>query len=118
MRVSTLIMAGALSLTPMLPAWAANTTTSPASMAHPILRQINIRLRNQSIRIQRDLKSGKLTKDQAVSLRANLKSVRQQEISFFKQNGNHDLTTAQQGQINALLDKNSGALGETVPSGE
>jgi hypothetical protein len=118
MRVSKLMMTGLLLLTTTLPIWAANPTSSSAATTHPIVHQINTRLRTQWMLIAQGLKSGKLTKDQAASLRASLKSTRLQEVSFFKQNGNHDLTTAQQTQLNTLLDKNSGTLAETVPSGE
>lgn len=118
MRVSTLIMTAALSLIPMFPAWAANQPASSAAAAHPITHQLNTRLRSQWMLVQQGLKSGKLTKEQANTLKTSLRSVRQQEVSFLKESGNHDLTSAQLTQLNTLLDKNSSAIGETVPVGQ
>lgn len=118
MRVSTLMMIAALSLIPMFPASAANQTAPSAAVAHPVTHQVNTRLRSQWMLVQQCLKSGKLTKEQASTLKASLRSVRQQEVSFLKESGNHDLTSAQLTQLNSLLDKNSSAIGETVPVGQ
>lgn len=79
----------------------------------PNLHQINTRLRAQWKLIQQGVKSGKVTKDQASALRSDLKSVRQQEVGFIKQDGKQDLTTDQVSQLSALLDKNSTTLGES-----
>ena len=83
-----------------------------------MVHKIHTRLRTQWMLLQQGLKSGKLTKDQAVSIRDSFRSIRQQEVSFFRQNKNHDLTADQQSQLNAMLDKNSAILGETVPAGQ
>ncbi len=118
MRFPVLLVAAALSLASMAPALAANPSVTPVAVTHPLTHQVNSRIRDQWMLIQQGLKSGKLTKEQATALRGSLKSVRVQEVSFFKQNGNHDLTSAQQSQLNGMLDKNSSELGETVPAGE
>jgi hypothetical protein len=68
------------------------------------------------MKILNDKKSGKITPQQADSLKASLKSVRQQEVTYLKQNSNHELTADQESQLNALLDKNSATIGET-PTG-
>ncbi len=71
-----------------------------------------MRLQNQWLLVQLRTKSGKFTKDQADSLRTNLKLIRDQELAFYKQNNKHQLTNDQQKQLNKLLNKNSKALGE------
>ena len=94
-------------------AFSANPVSSKAAIkADSSSHQFNLRLRNQWMLIMQGLKSGKLTKEQAASLRADLKNTRQQEIGFFKLNQNHTLTSVQQNQLNAALDKNSNLLGE------
>ena len=115
MKISTLFaisvwLVGSVTFASPAPSSTSKTSVNP----RPLVHQFNLRLRNQWVLIQQGLKSGKLTKDQAISLRGNLKSARQQEVGFFKLNKNHDLSTDQQGQLNALLDKNSSVLNEPV----
>lgn len=86
--------------------------TNPG-IRHPHLRQIDKRLRAQYMLISKGVKEGKITQSQGSGLKASLKSVHQQAVSFFKANSDHELTADQQGQLNSLLDKNSQALGET-----
>jgi hypothetical protein len=115
----------------LIPALLAGTmfalsTFSPASAAtekkmlayhvsHPNTHQINLRLKKQWLLIMQDYKAGKITKNQAASLRADLKAVHKQEAAYFKQNKNFELTPYQQSQLNQTLDANSGTLGETPP---
>jgi hypothetical protein len=115
MRVSTWLAVLGLFLGSTLCAWAASTTTTPVpyKSANPQTHQINLRLRNQWTLVQKGIKSGKFTKEQGASFRADLKSVREQEVGFFKQNKSHELTADQQSQLDASLDKNSSTLGET-----
>jgi hypothetical protein len=87
-------------------------STTPI-VSSPQVHQINLRLHEQWKLIQAGVKAGKITQIQAATLREDLKSVRQQETAFFKQNGNRSLTTDQQSQLNQALNKNSAALGET-----
>ncbi|HEY5039178.1 MAG TPA: hypothetical protein VIJ93_08925 [bacterium] len=89
---------------------AAPTSSSNPSVTNPQVHQINMRLRAQMRLVQQGFKSGKLTKDQAASLRTDLKSVRQQEMAFFKQNGKKDLTTNQQTQLDQALDINETSI--------
>src|ERR1039457_257383 len=89
---------------------AAPTSTSTPIITNPQIHQINTRLRTQWKLIQQGVKSGKITQAQAANLRADLKSVRQQETVYFKQNGNHTLTADQENQLNQSLNKNSSTL--------
>ncbi len=78
--------------------------------------QYKMRLTNQSKLITIGESKGKITTQQAKDLRTSIKSVRQQEVSFKKTNTDHKLNPDQLSQLNALLDKNSLALGETPAS--
>ncbi len=70
---------------------------------HSPMDKVSIRLRQQNIQIQRDLRAGKLTKDQAKSLKAQVETIRKQEITFLKQNGTKTLTDSQVTQLNQQL---------------
>lgn len=65
--------------------------------------KFSIRFRQQNIQIQRDEKAGKLTKDQAKSLKAQVEAIRKQEIADLKLNGTKTLTDAQVSQLNEQL---------------
>jgi uncharacterized protein involved in exopolysaccharide biosynthesis len=73
--------------------------------------KLAIRLRQQNIQIQRDLKAGKLTKDQAKSLKAQVEAIRKQEIADLKTNGTKTLTDAQVASLNTQLN----SLSKTIP---
>ncbi len=73
--------------------------------------KVVIRLRQQNIQIQRDLRAGKLTKDQAKSLKTQVETIRKQQITFLKQNGTKTLTDAQVAQLNGQLN----ALSKSIP---
>ena len=95
--------------------------TQPTSVAKPSITPlapnpsngVGIRLMNQWHLVTVDLKSGKITQAQAVSIRADLKSIHKQQATFLRASTNHQLTTAQQTQLNSLLDQNSQVLGES-----
>ncbi len=89
-----------------------NSNLKPMTPPHPLAQQINKRLRTQLKLIQKGLRTGKLTKEQAISLRESIKSTRQQMLAFLKQNGNFELTTDQQKQLNRGLDSNSSTIDE------
>src|SRR5260221_11868244 len=89
-----------------------NSNLKPMTPPHPLAQQINKRLRTQLKLIQKGLRTGKLTKEQAISLRESIKSTRQQMLPFLKQNGNFELTTDQQKQLNRGLDSNSSTIDE------
>jgi hypothetical protein len=84
--------------------------TSSAVSPHPLAHSVNLRLKTEWKEIQLGVKSGKISKSQGDSLRAQLKGVRQQETAFFKQNNNHEITADQQTQLNASLDKTELAI--------
>jgi hypothetical protein len=111
MKILTIFIGLFLGLS--ISSFAASTAyKSSVKNPHPNLHQINLRIREQKKLIQTGLKSGKLTEQQAISMRNDLKSVRQQELVLFKETGNHELTTTQQSQFNQILDKHSAILGE------
>lgn len=93
----------------------AKTSVKPVFTHTPDV-QFRLRLMNQTKLITIGVSKGKITKQQEKDLRASLKNIHQQEMSFRKANANHLLTADQASQLNALLDKNSQALGETPPS--
>lgn len=100
------IMAFALMLGISAPLLAATVQSTPIPLTHAI----NVRLATQWKEIQTDLRNGKIRPQQAFALKTTLKKVRLQEITFFKQNNNHELTTDQQTQLNAILDQNEQAI--------
>jgi hypothetical protein len=59
---------------------------------------------------RREVKSGKLTKSQARAVREQVKAIRIQELQFFKENGNKQLTTDQLTQLNNSLTQLSPSL--------
>jgi uncharacterized protein involved in exopolysaccharide biosynthesis len=67
------------------------------------MEKLQVRFRQQNIQIHRDVKAGKLTKDQAKAIKAQLEAVRQTEIADLKQNGTKTLTDAQVAQLNEQL---------------
>lgn len=73
--------------------------------------KLNIRIRQTNIQISRDLKTGKLTKDQAKTLRGQVEAIRKQEITDLKQNGTKTLTDAQIAQLNEQLN----TLSKSIP---
>lgn len=73
--------------------------------------KVNIRLRQQNIQIRRDLKAGKLTKDQAKTLKGQVEAIRKAEIADLKQNGTKTLTDDQVNQLNQQLN----TLSKSIP---
>ena len=66
---------------------------------------------HQMIQIQRNVKAGKLSKAQGKSLQGQVKTVRQQESTYLKQNGDRELTTSQFTELNGQLD----TLSKSIP---
>ena len=80
---------------------------------HPARTEINERIHNQNKRITQERREGDLTKGQAQALRAQDRSVLQQERADAKANGNHGhLTHDQVKTLNTELNANSGAIGK------
>jgi hypothetical protein len=75
------------------------------------MEKLQIRFRQQNIQIHRDVKAGKLTKDQAKAIKVQLETVRQTEIADLKQNGTKTLTDAQVAQLNEQLN----ILSKSIP---
>lgn len=75
------------------------------------MEKLTIRLRQQNIQISRDLKAGKLTKDQAKTLRSQVEAIRKAEIADLKQNGTKTLTDDQVNQLNQQLN----TLSKSIP---
>ena len=73
--------------------------------------KLSIRLRQQNIQIQRDEKTGKLTKAQAKALKGQVETIRKAEIADLKQNGTKTLTDAQVAQLNGQLN----TLSKSIP---
>lgn len=81
----------------------APTPTAPHVVAKTPQNKLAIRIRQQNIQISRDLKAGKLTKDQAKILRGQVEAIRKAEMTDLKQNGTKTLTDAQVSQLNEQL---------------
>jgi Flp pilus assembly protein CpaB len=76
----------------------------------PNLHAVNIILRKQMRQIPKDLKVGKITKTQAQNAWKNLMNTRMQELEFFKQNGQKEITVEQKDQLTKTLNQNSGSI--------
>jgi hypothetical protein len=64
---------------------------------------LNMQIRKLLSQINKDVSSGKLTTSQAPTAVEQVKSIRNQELLFFKQNGNRILTSAQFTQLTQSL---------------
>ena len=85
---------------------------------HPRRNQVNKRVKNQRSRINKDEKSGKITKAQGDQLKANDKAVKQQEHADVKANGG-TLTKGEQKQFNQEENANSKMIhDEAHPAGQ
>lgn len=83
-----------------------NPTGGKFAQKHPRRNQVNNRVKNQRQRINKDVKSGKITQAQATQLRANDKAIKQQEHADVKANGG-SLTKGEQKQLNQEENANS-----------
>ena len=73
--------------------------------------KLNLRIHHQTAQIQKETKLGKLTKDQAKSLKSQVEAIRKQELVFLKQDNAKTLTDAQVVQLNGQLD----SLSKSIP---
>lgn len=87
------------------------TPVSGHFIAKTPMDKLTIRLRQQNIQISRDLKAGKLTKDQAKTLKGQVETIRKAEIADLKQNGTKTLTDDQVNQLNQQLN----TLSKSIP---
>ena len=77
---------------------------------NPAMRNVNMRMMEQMRDISRAVHSGKISKDQAKTLREQVKAIRKQQLDFMKLNGKRDMTPDQVSQINQALDANSKSI--------
>ncbi len=96
-----LFFAFAASTLPAIGAITTGTTPNP----HPNYRQISSRIKSEWKEVLVGAKNKKLSPDQGNTLRANLKSIRRQELAMKQQSTDHELTTAQTAQLNGSLDQ-------------
>ena len=82
----------------------AGLTNSPQLGPHPMPNDVNFKMRQAMELIHKDVHTGKITKAQADSDKAQVMAVRKQELADFKANGNHQLTDTQKSQISSSLD--------------
>jgi hypothetical protein len=73
---------------------------------HPRRAEVNKRLANQNQRINKGVKNGTLTKQQAQQLHQNDRQIRQEERDMAAQNGGH-ITKQEQTVLNQQENKNS-----------
>ena len=83
-----------------------NPTGGEFAKDHPRRNEVNKRVDNQRARINEGVKDGKLSHQQAEQLRANDRSIKQQEHADVKANGGH-LTPGEQKQLNQEENANS-----------
>jgi hypothetical protein len=98
-----------LGITSLVLAQVKTTVTGHGSfqnnVANTPTHTFNVQLRKSINEINKDFKSGKLTKAQSLAAREQIKAIRIQELGFFKQNGNKQLTSDQLTQLNQSLNQ-------------
>ena len=82
----------------------------PGGAVNTPTHAFNVQLRKSVEQINKEVKLGKLNKTQAQPLMKQVKAIKGQELEFFKDNGNKQLTTDQLTQLNTLLAKVSASL--------
>jgi uncharacterized protein involved in exopolysaccharide biosynthesis len=94
------------------------TPTVPKVLPNTPMNRLTVRLRQQNIQIQREVKAGKLTKAQAKTLKGQVDAIRKQESADLKANpsgasgqAGKYLTDAQIADLNAQLN----TLSKSIP---
>ncbi len=87
------------------------TPTVPKVLPNTPMNRLTIRLRQQNIQIQREVKAGKLTKAQGKTLKGQVDAIRKQESADLKTNNSKTLTDAQIAQLNEQLN----TLSKSIP---
>jgi hypothetical protein len=109
-RTVTCLLAAVLATSTWIVKAEAQGNGNPAggkfAVEHPRRNEVNTRVDNQRERINQGLKNGTLNKQEAQQLRANDRTIKQQEHADVKANGGY-LTRAQQKQINQEENANS-----------
>jgi len=80
-----------------------NPAETHASVQNSNMHWVNSQIRNKMRNLHKDLKSGKINKDQAKVERDKLKAIRKQELEFFRQNGQKEITADQKNQLSQSL---------------
>ena len=90
----------------------AQATPDPAVTPTPLPKviyspapKLDAALKQAMLQVSRDLKAKKLTSSQASSLRARVRTIRRQELSYIKANGKRQLTGAQEAALTQKLDQ-------------
>ncbi len=87
--------------------------TNQPARNNPHLAEIHTRIKNQRERIAAGLKSGKLTQDQAKTLKDKVEAAQGQMRTYFLQNrqsGQKGMTDEQFQKLNQMLDESSLAI--------
>jgi len=101
--------AGTAKPTPLIHPGGASTSPNPGlTQNNSNLHLVNVRLRQQMRQVRMDTRTGKITKEQAKAYWEKFKAIRVQELQFFRQNGQKEITANQKSQLNAILDQNNG----------
>jgi hypothetical protein len=74
------------------------------------VHDVNVQLRQQMAQLRKDVKSGKISQDQAKVIFGKLKEVRKQELEYFRLNGQKEVTADQKTQLNQLLSQTAALL--------
>ena len=85
-------------------------TAAFAERNHPRRDQVNDRLSNQNRRINKELKEGEITKQQANQLHREDRAIRQEERTMAKFNNGH-ITKGEQKTLNRQENAVSGQIG-------
>ena len=87
------------------------TPTVPKVLPNTSMNRLTIRLRQQNIQIQREVKAGKLTTAQGKTLKGQVDAIRKQESADIKANNSKTLTDAQIADLNKQLN----TLSKSIP---
>ena len=82
------------------------TANTGFSIKNSNMHAVNLKIRAQMRQIQKDLKSGKINREEAKAQWAKLKSVRKQELEYFKQNGQKEISLDQKQRLDQSLGQN------------
>lgn len=81
----------------------ATIKVGPSVKSCPNFYTINLRFNQMMKKMKTDLLAGTITQAQATAIHNQIKAARLQEINYFKQNGNSDLTSDQTSQVTQLM---------------
>jgi|ERR1039458_1693210 hypothetical protein len=90
-------------LTPKITPFIVSPNNGKIPATSPNMHSVNLQVRAQMKQIQDDLKSGKMTKDQAKGAFVKLRTVRQQELKFIRRNGQKEITPDQKIQLEQMI---------------